>query len=237
VGARGRDQGGEPREERERREHDAPRAIGEGPAKAVGDATVGRSRETGGGHGRAQRVATQMLELFAVLGGDGDAGVEREAVEVGAARLAQGRWLGVEPGEAPLAMGMDAGDGVGLEASEDLEDARVLAHSIRGAVIGPALEEASDLADDALEDGADVSVARGRHGEQRGSGPVVGVLVGSRLEDPVEHDGVEVRIEVQGGAEALRERDGSSSWLGDATRTNPTAHAASRERLPSPPNA
>jgi hypothetical protein len=54
------------------------------------DASVGPELDAVLGEGRAEEIATELLETGAIIGGHPDVGVEIEAVELGLTRAARG---------------------------------------------------------------------------------------------------------------------------------------------------
>jgi hypothetical protein len=134
---------------------------------------------------RPDGVAAELLQPLAVVLVDPDAGMEREAVEVG---RSPGVLERVGEAEPPVHLaGLQRGEGVLLGA---------------GAVVALLQQAgAGHLADDGGEDPLDILVGRRLQGDEAGR-----ALLGE-IEHPVRHDGVEVDVQVDGAPEPLDRGD------------------------------
>jgi hypothetical protein len=166
------------------------------------DAAVRQQLQAVVADGGSRTVAQELLAAGVVAGADGDGGVQVEAVELGVVSqmLFDERRLGAcaEPGGAatsPWADGVALDDGSGVAAGQERS---FVAQLIEDVFVeqAMALQEGAQAADQVFEYGVDLDVAGGRQGVE--AQRTVGLLA----EDAIEGLGVEVRIEIEGGAEA-----------------------------------
>ena len=147
-------------------------------------------------------VAGETFESLTVVIGDHDACVERESLgpgaeAVGAAHDVRGGGGGGTPG----------GGGLGLDLREQV--GAWIGVGVGVVVAGLVGDAARDAADDAIEDREEVGA--GRRGQAREREAVVG----SRSEDAVGDEEVEVDVEIDQAAEAPDEGDGAGLWCGE----------------------
>ncbi|MCA9610569.1 MAG: hypothetical protein KC619_33465 [Myxococcales bacterium] len=162
--------------------------------QAKEDVAAGEELEALGGDARAQ-VAGDALEAGAVVGADGDAGVEVEAAALAAVAVELG--AGLEPHEGADVAGAFAEDGVLVEVGELGEVVGV----DRAAAFVVADPEA--YADEVALDAAGDEVAQGLELVRGGGGDGVERELAARGlgPDAVGAEGVEVDVEVQGADE------------------------------------
>jgi hypothetical protein len=127
------------RDELGRREDQRLGPVGPAPLELERDTAVRQRRQPLVGDGRAGEIARDVLQAFAIVGGDTDIGVEAEAVDLRAA-AAQGHRLprrprpdeAPDPRAAPGAHGHDARHRRAREACEKrlVGDRRIVGHVI-----------------------------------------------------------------------------------------------------------
>ncbi len=211
VDAGARSQGGELFEELQGFEEQVARAVGPLALQLQQDAAVGRELEAVLGDRGSEQIAAELLEAGAVFCRHGQAHVEIEALEVGAAGPGRG-----DPGDIRLAPELhdpgprpptqrDAPQDRG--ARDGSQSCRFLSDWIRGrqariirlqAVV---VEEPADAGADRSEQPGDLLVA-GWWGEVEVEAPTLGLG-----EDPIEHERMEMNIQIQRATEALDDRD------------------------------
>ena len=195
------DERGQAAEELERLEHETSRALRmrPGTAQAIEDAAILTQGESVLGEGGPETVAAQTFKSLAVLSRHGLSGVQRESGHTGAKGL--GWRLGDLSGKAELitrhggldrrGQGLLEGGGGRFEQRVGLED-----------VVAETLDDGGQTAGDLQGEGRDLLVGgsgQGHEGEE---------AVGSRHEESIGHEAVNVGVEVQRSTEALDESDG-----------------------------
>ncbi len=210
VGAGGRDEGDQAAQKLVRLEHELCRAVAPAMAQVVKQPAIGQTFQAIGRHGRSRDIAAEAFEAAAIAGGDGDIGVQGEAHGGGAAGCSGCRHiLGVDavaaPGGASAAGGQSA-DRVGSETCELglCGGERVGVGGVGFAAEAAALQKTRDPAGDALDDAPHLVILRRRQSPEAHARPAVAFV------DAVEHERVEVHVEVQRVAEALDEGHGAS---------------------------
>ena len=185
------------------------------------DASVGPELDAVLGERGAEEVAAELLEAGTIVRGDPDVGVEIEAIELGLTRAAGGDVTQVRL----VAEAADAGAGAGAEGDAALDggtdkagqDGGGVGERVRrgGVVSGfevAAGEQPPHAGADRGEDVRHVLVAR-EGGRVEGEVPGSGVA-----EDAVEHERVEVDVQLQAAPEALDHRHRAGLALRDAVR-------------------
>ena len=151
------------------------------PGSTWGQAVVG-APEAVGGNRRAKDVATETLETQAIVFVHGDIGVQRVALEEGAARFGAGGVLGLEDALSRRrhdGFALCDGQGVGLFVGE---------LALGGVLRDQPLDAAGDLQEQSL----DLGVGGRREGDEDRRC----VLWDATGEDPIGQDAVEVNVEV-----------------------------------------
>ena len=211
--------GGELLQQLDRLEEEMGGAIAPHCLELDEDAAVGAELDAVLGERGAEEVAAEPFEAGAVVGGDPDIGVEIEAIELGLAGAAGGGVTGVrlvaeaaDAGAGPWAQRDAALDGGADEASQDRRSLRerVGRHRVVFRLEPVAGEQLSDTGADGGEDLRHVLIARwGRGVKGEVSWP-------SFVEDAVQHERMEVDVQLEATGEALDHGDRAGLAVLDA---------------------
>jgi hypothetical protein len=185
-------------------------------------AVVREPRETLLGERRAEQVPAELLEPGAVVGAHGAIGVEIEVREVGVAGADRphprgiGRAADAQHGRAgAVPKGRPTADGRGAELREHggVDGERIgleVRRLVRGEHPAPP-QQAQDAGTDRREQARHLAIGGGWRGIEAGG------AVRRDREDAVEHEGVEVDVELEAAADALDRRDRPAPAVDDPT--------------------
>jgi hypothetical protein len=241
VEARRRHQGRELLEELLRLEDDVRRAVAPAVLQTIEERSVREPREPLGRHRRSRHVAAQALEAAPVARRDGDVRVQAHAADARAALALERPDLRVDAvadAQHALAGAAPRGDAAADRGAVELGEERLLGQPVGlRADSGPSPRRSRRRCDaprDLAATRATSASSGGGRGWKRGGSN------GVRLVDAVEHERVEVDVEVQCVAEALHEGDGAALGARDApllrarrrSEAKTVAHEDRRARRP-----
>ena len=219
---RRRDQGRQPLEQLPPLHHDMRRPVSPGRLEPIGESTIGHRLEATQGQRGTRDITTESLESLSIACRDRDVGMQAHAALTNAARGDHGPGLDSrlvllprlhpipEPSPRLARLGSRRDPGADRGRAERRHQRIIRSEGIVIPIAAASLEDTQDAASRSRQHARHVLGLRGRQRRELSWGirpPGV---------DAIEHERMEVGGQVQGGPEALDERDRAALTLADA---------------------